>query len=179
MHQMAVALTKLLAPMLVFTADEVWEHLPHKAADEAGLSSVHLALLPKLSGIQITPQQQEDWSLLMALRNDLLGQLDVLTRQIGKYKALDAEVVYETSNPELRRKLEAFGVDLEDIVSAGHHRWSDASGGEIPALGVRVKLVDTRDLPGYASCARCWKRRPDVGSDPQNPDLCRRCAAAV
>jgi isoleucyl-tRNA synthetase len=178
MQQMALALTKLLAPMIVFTADEVWEHLP-KDADDAKLSSVHLALLPKPSALQPTPQQQEDWALLMSLRENLLGQLDTLTRQIGKYKALDAEVVFETSRPELRSRLQAFGPDLEDIVSAGFHRWSDASGSGDPSVAVRVTLVDTRDRPGYASCARCWKRRPDVGSDPQKPDLCRRCAAVV
>ena len=50
MHRMVVALTKLLAPMLVFTADEAWEHIQHKPADDAGLPSVHLALLPEPSG---------------------------------------------------------------------------------------------------------------------------------
>ena len=46
MHRMLVVLTKLLAPMLVFTADEAWEHITHKPAGDAKLSSVHLAMLP-------------------------------------------------------------------------------------------------------------------------------------
>src|SRR6185436_13780793 len=56
MHQMVLALTKLLAPMIVFTADEAWEHIPHKPADDEKLPSVHLALLPKPSGVEISAE---------------------------------------------------------------------------------------------------------------------------
>src|SRR4030095_13852934 len=57
MHRTAVALTKLLAPMLVFTADEAWEHLPRQGTDDEGLDSVHLAHLPKPAASEASDDQ--------------------------------------------------------------------------------------------------------------------------
>ena len=109
MHQMLLALTKLLAPMIVFTADEAWEHIPHKPADDANLPSVHLALLPKPSGVEISDEQREEWKLLMDLRNSALGQLDALKKQVGLNKANDSEIVYQIDDDSMRQKLQAYG----------------------------------------------------------------------
>jgi isoleucyl-tRNA synthetase len=176
-----VVLTKLLAPMLVFTADEVWEHILHKPAEDAGLSSVHLALLPEASPLGPTAAVREEWKLLFSLRDQGLGQLDKLTRSVVEgqkqqgqksgYKSVDAEVVYRLDEAT-RRKLEPYGVDLEDLVGAGYHSFA-VSAGEGPS----VELVDRRG--DYAACVRSWKRRPDVGRDSQFPDLSARDAAAV
>ncbi|WP_428937299.1 isoleucine--tRNA ligase [Fontivita pretiosa] len=174
MHRMVVSLTKLLAPMIVFTADEAWEHIQHKPAGESDCPSVHLTLLPEPSGVEVSEQQREEWKLLMELRDQALMQLDRLTRQIGKYKALDAEIIYRVDDDEIRRRLQAYGPDLEDIIGAGYHSFAEKSP-QGPA--VSVELVDRRDK--YKACARSWKRRPDVGADPQYPDLSLRDAAAV
>jgi isoleucyl-tRNA synthetase len=174
MHQMAIALTKLLSPMLVFTADEAWEHIPHKPAEEAGLPSVHLALLPVPSAFEPDDDLREEWRMLMELRESALLQLDGLKKQAGLNKALDAEVIFRVDDDDLRRRLQAYGADLEDLVGAGHHAFSEKSP-EGPAVEVRV--VDRR--ADYQACARSWKRRPDVGDDPQYPDLCLRDARAV
>jgi len=173
MHQTVLALTKLMAPILVFTADEAWEHIVHKPVDETALPSVHLALLPKPSGQTPSEEQQFEWKQLMALRDQALGQIDKLTRQIGKYKALDAEVIYHVRDPVLRQKLSAYGPDLEDLVGAGS--WS--FGEKADPTGVSVEVVDRRET--YKACARSWKRRADVGSNPAFPDLSARDAAAV
>ena len=58
LHRMLLAVTKLLAPMLVFTADEAWEHISHKPADEVQLPSVHMALLPESSGMEVSEDQR-------------------------------------------------------------------------------------------------------------------------
>ena len=177
MHRMVMTLTKLLAPMIVFTADEAWEQIPGKPADpanQAGLSSVHLALLPKASNQSPTDEQLEEWKLLMELRDQALAQLDGLKKEVGLNKALDAEVIYQIDSDDLRRRLQSYGADLEDLVGAGHHTFAE-SPADAPA--VTVKVVDRRDL--YPACARSWKRRPDVGRDDQYPDLSLRDAAAV
>jgi isoleucyl-tRNA synthetase len=174
MYRLASALTRLLAPMLVFTADEAWEYLPHKTGEEAALPSVHLTDLPRTSPQPPTPDQLHEWKILMDLREQALGQLDGLKKSAGMNKALDAEIIYEISDDALRQKLQAYGPDLEDIVGAGHHAFA-----EKPPEGAAVKVlvVDRRET--YKACARSWKRRPDVGEDPQFPDLSLRDAAAV
>jgi isoleucyl-tRNA synthetase len=175
MHRMLVALTKLLAPMGVFTADEAWEYIRHKPEEDRHADSVHLALLPQPGNAgDVSEQQQEDWRLVMRLRDDALMQLDRLKKDVGLNKALEAEVIFSVDDPELRRRLEACAVDLADVVGAGHHSFAEK---DTPGPAVEVKVLDRRDK--YASCARCWKRRPDVGADSDHADLCLRCVQAV
>jgi isoleucyl-tRNA synthetase len=165
MQRMITALCKLLSPMIVFTADEAWEHVPAKPAGEE--ASVHLALLPKPFGAAVC----EDWKLLMELRDSALAQLDKLKKEAGMNKALDAELIYHVADANVRRRVAAFGADLEDIVGAGSHSFAEG-GGE-----TKVAVVDRRDK--YSACARSWKRRPDVGSDAEFPELSARDAAVM
>ena len=175
MYRMAVALTKLLAPMTVFTADEAWEHIAHKPAGEEALSSVHLSRLPEPAGPKPTDEQQHEWRLLMELRDQAMLQVDPLLRKFPKQiKPLDMELVIRVDDDALRRRLAAYGPDLEDLVGAGYHSFAEKSA-EGPAVSVEV--IDRRDV--YKACARSWKRRPDVGQDPEFPDLSLRDAAAV
>jgi isoleucyl-tRNA synthetase len=171
-----VALTKLLAPMLVFTADETWEHIRHKPAEEANCDSVHLALLPQPVETEVPEKQREEWRLLLELRDQALLQLDKLKQDpaVKLNKALDAEVVYYVDDPELLRRLEAYAVDMADLVGAGYHSFAEK---DTPGPAVEVKVFDRREK--YQACARSWKRRPDVGSDPEYPDLTLRDAMAV
>ncbi len=170
MHRMVLALAKLLAPMIVFTADEVWDSIPHKPAGDADSSSVHLALLPEASGQTVDDQMRGDWNLLMQLRDSALAQLDSLKKEVGLNKALDAELIYHVADENLRNRLAVFGPDLEDIVGAGYH--------SIVVDGpTRVEVIDTRGK--YHACVRSWKRRPDVGRDAEYPDLSLRDAQVV
>jgi isoleucyl-tRNA synthetase len=170
MYKMVKVLTKLLAPMLVFTADEAWEHIQHKPQGEENLPSVHLASLPKPTGLQISDEVRAEWKLLFDLREKTLLQLDAIKKAAGMNKALDAEAVYEVADAGLLARLKEYGVDLEDIVGCGYH--SIVAGAE-----TKVTAVDRRDK--YQACARSWKRRPDVGSVAAYPDLCARDAAAI
>ena len=130
MHKMLIALTKLLAPMLVFTADEAWEHIAHKPAAEAVLPSVHLAMLPKPSGQAVSPEQRDEWKQLLALRDQGLMQLDALKKEAGMNKALDAEAVYHLDESS-RARFESSGIDLEDLVGAGYFTIESAPSGEV------------------------------------------------
>jgi isoleucyl-tRNA synthetase len=169
-HRMVVALTKLLAPVLVFTADEAWEFIGHRPGGDADLASVHLSLLPRAGAAGVSESQRAQWATLMSLRDSALGQLDRLKKDVGMNKALDAEVIFDV-DAATRAWLEPYGPDLEDMVGAGFHSFTDA------ASGAAVRLVDRR--ADFKACARSWKRRPDVGSDPRYPDLSARDAAAV
>lgn len=162
MYKIVIALTKLLSPILVFTADEAWEHIPHKPDGEADLASIHLALLPEPSGQPVTDDVREEWNLLMQLRDVALSQLDALKKEAGLNKALDAEVVYHVGDNGIRRRLQAYGADLEDIVGTGHHAFAE-DGAAHPAA---VKVFDTRNK--YAACAvagsggRMWARTRSI-----------------
>jgi isoleucyl-tRNA synthetase len=175
MHRIAVVLTKLLAPMLVFTADEAWQYIEHKPVEDRDCPTVHLTLLPEPSSAEPSEEQRAEWQRLMELREQALLQLDALKKEAGVNKALDAEVIFNIADDALRRQLQEYGVDLADMVGAGYHTFAEKRDESGPA--VTVKVVDRRET--YKACARSWKRRPDVGQDPDYPDLTLRDAAAV
>jgi isoleucyl-tRNA synthetase len=175
MHRIAVVLTKLLAPMLVFTADEAWQYIEHKPVEDRDRPTVHLTLLPEPSIAEPSEEQRAEWQRLMELREQALLQLDALKKEAGVNKALDAEVIFNIADDALRRQLQEYGVDLADMVGAGYHTFAEKRDESGPA--VTVKVLDRRET--YKPCARSWKRRPDVGQDPDYPDLTLRDAAAV
>jgi isoleucyl-tRNA synthetase len=171
MYRMADTLTRLLAPMIVFTADEAWEIIQHKS--EADGFSVHLALLSEPAAPPASEEQQAEWKLLLNLRDQATAQLDALKKSAGLNKASESEVVYKIGNAMLREKLRGYGVDLEDLIGAGFHTFDESATGGV----TEVTVLDRRQT--YKACARSWKRRPDVGSDPDYPDLSKRDAAAI
>jgi isoleucyl-tRNA synthetase len=168
MYECAAAIIKLVAPVCVFTADEAWEYLKVKPQGETSLDSVHLASLPAAQSRPTT----NDYSLLMKLRDDALLQLDRLKKEVGLNKALDAEVVYRVGDAT-RRLIEPMNADLEDIVGCGFHSIRACVNGSDDSVEVLDRRAD------YKACARSWKRRPDVGSDPAQPELSARDARAV
>lgn len=173
LHRMAVTLTKLLSPMLVFTADETWEYL-RRTGEDAQLPSVHLSRAPQPASEPPSEEQRREWELVFQLRDEALQQLDTLKKEVGLNKAVDAELVFYIDDDAVRQKLQQYGVDLEDMAGAGHYAFAEAP---TSAPAATVKVIDRRS--DYAACARSWKRRPDVGQDPNYPDLCLRDAQAV
>jgi isoleucyl-tRNA synthetase len=167
MYLMADALIRLLSPMLVFTADEAWEHLPKKLKADAQVPSVHLLRFPKFQ-MEFSEEDKKRWKLLLEARDQATLQLDALKKSVGLNKALEAELVFHCDDAT-RALLEPCGVDLEDLAGAGFHSFVSGQW--------RVEVVDQRQK--YNACARSWKRRPDVGADAEYPDLSKRDADAV
>ena len=111
----------------------------------------------------------------MDLRDAAMHQIDALLRKFPKQiKPLDLEVVYRVNDDATRRALQEYGADLEDLVGAGSWSFAEDS---VAGPAVTVEIVDRRDA--YKACARSWKRRRDVGEDPDYPDLTLRDAAAI
>ena len=94
MHRMLLALTKLLAPMLVFTADEAWEHIAHKPAADAESAQRSSGAAARAVGLNVSEEQREEWKLLMELRDQALLQLRRAEKAGRPEQGLDAEVVY-------------------------------------------------------------------------------------
>ncbi len=170
MYECAVTLIKLIAPVCVFTADEAWEHLP---ANRESADSVHLTRLAE----PIMPEFKKNvviaFDELLKLRDQALLQLDALKKSAALNKAGEAEVIYVVKDQETKLELSRFGADLEDACGCGFHSIEvDASASE-----TSVRIIDRRG--DYTLCARSWKRRPDVGSDPDYADLSARDALVV
>ncbi len=194
-HEMLVALVKLLAPILPHTADEAWEHIPNRPSGEP--ESVHLATMPVYDEEQL--ELAEDlrpvnpdiaafsmdklqggpaavWDYLLELRSQGLIKLEKL-RNEGVKNPLDAEAVFTVAKErdDVRKFLELYLKELEDLLGVGYARIETGQPPEDLTVGVDV--LDSREE--YDRCARSWKRRPDVGKDEEYPDLCVRDAAVM
>jgi isoleucyl-tRNA synthetase len=174
----AEAMTRWLAPVLSFTAEEIWRELPGSHADSVFLSTWHT--LPAVCTDDV------NWATLLALRGDVSRELERLrvTGDIGA--PLEAELdIYSTDAHHAA--LAALGDELRffSITSAARlHRVTAAAGGAasgapadaVPAASVAgggVWIVAKRS--SATKCVRCWHLRADVGGNREHPELCLRC----
>ena len=133
------------------------------------LSSVHQAQFSE--PVIVNHASIEPWAQWMELIESGNKQLDELKRSVGLGNALDAEAVIIAPPDEASQSLALlYGPEIEDALGAGCHRIE-------PGPQWHIRMTDVRDQ--YSSCARSWKRRPDVGSNPQYPDLSARDARVV
>jgi isoleucyl-tRNA synthetase len=150
LHQIGRALTTLAAPILVFTAEEVWRMLPRAKGDP---ESVHLAEFPEVAEVPV-PERLKNVRELRASVNLALEPF----RKQGK-KSLDARVTIDA--PAWRGR----EGELADILIVSQVEIAEGP----------VKVEDARGK----KCPRCWKWNEKTSGDARDPDLDARCAAAL
>jgi isoleucyl-tRNA synthetase len=176
MYYIAHALTRWLAPILSFTAEEVWEILPETDEPSVFFSEWRKDL-PRQSSDNVMGDTY--WHRIMFIRDQVNKALET-QRNAGKIGApLDAEVVLyaqgsflndlEALQDELRFVLITSGA----IVKPLRDKPNDATKTESDDLWVWVKTSE------YEKCARCWHHRIDVNQNPAYPDLCGRCVTNI
>jgi len=181
--EVLTALARLLAPVLTFTADEVWAHIPGSGKPE----SVHLVTFPEERGEWLDERLAADWERLLEVRGEVSRALEA-ARQRGRIgKSVDAVVQFpslpeEQWRPLLEAKGEALLTTLFNV-SGVRLRQGAASGSgigyesqEIPGLAIEV--IPAQDL-GWRKCERCWTWSARVGEDAAHPTLCERCSPVV
>ena len=174
MFMMADGLTRLMAPILSFTADELWRFLPARGGDE----SVHMALFPKPEELQalVDAELSARWERLIAIREQVLAEIEPLrkTKQIGS--SLQAKVVLSASPSELAL-LEHHLRDLPMlfIVSDVELRQAPADVEAHEEARPRVAI----ERAGGVKCERCWRYVSTVSADPATAGICSRCQEAL
>jgi isoleucyl-tRNA synthetase len=163
-------MVRWLAPILSFTADEIWKHLKGAHGESVFLETWHP--LPE------TPVAALDWPALIGLRADVAHELEPLRAAGAIGGPLDAEVdLYCT--PEFAPRFAALGPELRFVLIVSEARVHTVNGpppGAVPAAHVTSEGVWLTVAPSTAvKCVRCWHHRPDVGIAPEHPELCGRC----
>jgi isoleucyl-tRNA synthetase len=169
LYHVTQSLTRLMAPILSFTAQEVWEELV------GGGTSVFEQTWYEFRLPRDADQLRARWKKLRELRSDVLKQLEEL-RIAGKIGSPLAGEVDLYANGEEREFLKSFGDDLRFvfITSRADVVGSAPAGAKSTALS-NVSIAVTPSP--HKKCERCWHYRPDVGKDPAHPALCGRCVA--
>lgn len=173
LHELFMSLTAWFAPILCFTAEEVWLT---RFPDDKG--SVHLRTFPDLPGEWINAPLAEKWRKVRELRRVVTGALEVERREKRIGSSLESAPDVYVSNAELKAAMA--GLDLAEIsITSGGHLLD----GDGPADAFRLDDVSgVSVVPKMAEgkkCARSWKIMPEVGSVAGFPDLSPRDAAAV
>jgi len=166
-YKITDALARLTAPILSFTADEVWQSLPHSHG------SVHLTLFPEPEDLAPSGLGTflKDWEMLLGLRQDVLGQLEVLRVDKSIGKSLDADVVINAL-PETLEILNKYQFALAELFNVSQVNPEQHI---FPSDHVFLN-VQKSTAP---KCDRCWRHVPDVGQQEKYPTVCLRCAEAL
>jgi isoleucyl-tRNA synthetase len=174
MYHIAEALVRWLAPILSFTADEIWQHLPGERSDSVFLETWYGQLF-RLDESDAIPEAQ--WALIIKARSAVSKELEILRKNGDIGSGLNAEVSLICEG-ELKSALDALGDELRFALitsAATVTSDDDASATQTELAGLKVSVVPSR----HAKCDRCWHQREDVGSNPEHPDLCGRCITNI
>jgi isoleucyl-tRNA synthetase len=165
MWHIAEAMVRWFAPILSFTADEIWRHLPGERA-----ASVHLATWHPLPTVA---EAGTDWPTLLAIR-ELAARALEAQREAGVIgSGLDACLtIYADGEP--RHLLEQFGDELRFFFITSEAVVRPAADRTPAALAGGGVWVEAGPATG-GKCVRCWQIRPDTGVSPVHPELCGRC----
>jgi isoleucyl-tRNA synthetase len=177
------ALVRLVAPILTFTADEIWEHLPEV---EGRPISVHLALFPKPEEIfsEDPAPVLDEWKQIFEIRDSALRELEAY-RQSGKIgKALEADVVVHAKGAKFAL-LRRYEPHLEEVFNVSSVKVTEDFGIPISNTGEPVLLTffgdlqcDVRAASGH-KCARCWRYTHDTANYGVWENVCGRCRDAL
>jgi len=169
------AMTRLLAPVLSFTAEEIWEVLPHQSKDDP--ESVMYNDMPAArEDWNLNEADNAGWDLIMKIRADVLKALELARSEKVIGKPLDAEVVIHLAGAVKKEALEGFDLKTICIVSKVTVTEDGAEGVEAGVnSGVQVTVTPSQ----APKCIRCWNHDEHVGEDSEHPELCPRCAAVL
>ena len=159
-------MTKIMAPILCFTCDEIWQVMPHRSGDD-GRNVVFNEMNQPFAGYALDEAAMARWDRLIAVRDAVNGALEAARAEKKIGKALEAKVKL-TVPAEDAFLAEMDAETLADLLIVSQAEASVGGG-----LSVSVEGAEG------AKCERCWKQSPAVGSDPAHPTLCPRCAGVI
>ncbi len=171
LYRIADALARLLATILAFTADEIWENLPSDE-DQPRAASVHLALIPRAGGVD-NSDLLASWAHLFGYRDTVLGKLE--EARIAKVIGSSLEARVEISGgSEAYDQLKAHADDLRYIFIVSEVTLLEPNAA-MDAAAIEVTVARAHG----EKCERCWNYSTRIGENSKFPTICERCVKAL
>ena len=169
-HRIASALVRLIAPILAFTAEEVWKHMPRGSGQP---QSVHMATFPSAEEYEraLDDARAKNWDRLLVVREEVLKALEPARAAKTISSGLEARVAIATS-AELGNLLQKYVTVLPGLFIVSQVVLA-APGSHLEGLDIRVERAQG------GKCERCWNYSTHVGENADYPTLCERCLAAL
>ena len=173
------SMTRMFAPILAFTCDEIWQAMPHRAGDD-GRNVLLNEMNKPFADYALPGDEMARWEQLIALRSDVNGVLEAARADKRIGKPLEAAVALKAESKDAAALLDRVSdMDLGELLIVSQCLISDdepseeavrGSGSAVP--GLQISVIEA---PG-TKCPRCWKH--SLHADPET-GLCPRCAAVV
>lgn len=168
MYRILSAVARLAAPIISFTAEEIWTYMPHTSTDDK--ESIFLNQMPEKSGIEFSDEFVSKWEFIYSTRETVNKVLEEKRNEKLIGKSLEANIIIHCGE-SLYEKYNALTEELKDILIVSGVSASKDGNDEAPEIEV-IKAEGEK-------CERCWSYSNTVGSDNEHPTLCARCAAVV
>jgi isoleucyl-tRNA synthetase len=172
MYMILDSMVRLLAPVLVFTSEEIWANMPGR---ETGEESVHMACFPAINAQYVDEDLGEKWETLISLKSEVSKAIEEARRKKAVGHSLDSRV--DIFAPEkLRKFLKEYAEEMKSLFIVSQVDLVDNDGAENPYKsdefeGLKVWVSKARGL----KCERCWNYSVSVGKNPEHPTICDRC----
>lgn len=170
------AMTRMLAPLLAYTAEEIWQSMAHPASDNK--LSVILNDMPEWRADYDFPEIEEKWNKLFELRGDVMKALELARTDKLIGKSLDAKVTIYTEDKDTLALLESFASELSTvfIVSKAEVVCGKAPEGAFAETAAPI-AVAVETAPGH-KCDRCWMYSEE-GEMTEEGFICSRCKSII
>jgi len=176
MYHVLEALTRWLAPIISYTADEIWQYMPGERSESVFLATWYQGLVELDDNSALN---REFWQKIMAVRAAVGKELEKSRAKGDIGSSLNAEIelycnaeFFDALN-RLSDELRFIFITSNTTVMAEDQASEEAIQTEIE--GVKLKVV----VSAHEKCVRCWHQRPDVGKTAEHPELCGRCVENV
>ena len=176
MYHVIEAMARWLAPILSFTADEIWQFIPGQRGETIFTETWYPGLFGLDEGGSL---DRGFWDRLVAVRSAVGKQLEQLRADAVIGSSLNAEVdLY--CDAALKEMLERLGDELRFVLITSDARVHGISDAPADAVATEIKgLVLLAAASTREKCGRCWHHREDVGVDPLHPEICGRCVENI
>ncbi len=172
MYRILEALTRMMAPVLSFTAEEIWGFMPGEREE-----SIHLAEFPSFEDSLIDNALEEKYERILAVRSDVAKVLELARAEKIIGHSLDARVEL-AADGDLADLLKQESAQLASLLIVSQVEVTDSlanatTGENLPELKIRVSKADGE------KCSRCWNYATTVGEHDDHPEICHRCLQAI
>lgn len=168
------AISRLIAPIMSFTAEEIWSYLPH--CDNDNKESIFLNTMPEKSGIDFSDEFKSKWELVYKLREDAKKALEIKRADKVIGASLEAKLTIY-ANGEMFDKINTLSHELAAIFIVSSVFVCDNADGDFKGELEGVSM--TVEKANGEKCERCWVYSDTVGKDSEHPTLCSRCLGVI
>jgi len=177
LFEMLVTFTKMLAPILAFTSEELWNYIPGEVKNN---KSVHLCHWPVPNESYINHELDSNWNKLLKIRGEVAKALEEArnAKMIGNSLEAQVELYADDATREFLGEYKDALAQVMIVSEASIYPYFEAPPDAYKSELISNLVIKVSPAPG-AKCERCWRYEETVGGMPEHPGLCARCASVI